>query len=896
MVKRTIVLVCIIVASLGGLLILSPLVRNASVQENATLATLPTDAILIARVNNWKGLLEQQRSLDTLWSLLGYSDPGRLVRRLSHAFDSLRVENPDMFASVSPNECALSWHAMGQKSLSALVVFQLHNAIKAEEVMGALYPSAIPIASQAYAGTKIVSFTFDERNNTQTWHAASKANLCYIASSRILLENALRMPTAEHNLLDEAGFARVVQSSSNHVAWNAFLQLPRYAPHVAPQLNGIWQRLVRESAQWCTWLELDISEEGSALSVQGVSLVEKEKKNTSNKYADAKSTALSSPSLLPETCPVFFRWGDRNSERLHTQIATQSSNTNSLSQTLIAKAEIQELTLAWEEQSGLGSWLVVVAPRSTSHAFGTIRTELSTGDAHSHLQSLRIDSETELSIATSAHPDYFQRHFGTPFSKEVGKYYAVVDRYIVFSSNIKTIERVALAKARGQTLEASAHWKDIKDQLQSQCNFMYYSSPCQRKDFSSLFFSTQSVLRTGRGARLSNSLAGIVLQVSGAGKILFYNGIFQQSKSLALSSVVATGWETRLEGNVVGRPICVTNHNTKALEVLVQDTNGKLYLINAEGRVLWRAQLEGEILGSPRQVDLFHNNKLQYIFCTRNKLYAVDRNGNMVDGFPVRLPAETYSPLAIFDYEGKRDYRFVVSCSNRRIYMYDRTGKRIMGFTPPQMETSTHHPLVWFSSHEKDYIVACDSSRIYFLNRRGEERLRTKRSVARAHGAPLGVEFGISPRVVTVSEEGELCIINTVDGDVRRVAVPSWQRGSTGHLTDLNGDGVLELIYTRGKELIAVNQLGNIIYRTTFDGELDDWVQTFRFSDHDIRIGVYSASAQKLWLVNASGNISVGYPLDGNSPFSIGTLVKGRGIFNLLVGKENTVKNYEIKP
>ena len=330
--------------------------------------------------------------------------------------------------------------------------------------------------------------------------------------------------------------------------------------------------------------------------------------------------------------------------------------------------------------------------------------------------------------------------------------------------------------------------------------------------------------------------------------------------------------------------------------MLLQDENGKLYLLNAEGRILWRAQLEGEILGSPRQVDLYRNNKLQYVFCTKNKLYAVDRNGNMVDGFPVRLPAETFAPLAIFDYEGKRDYRFVVSCANRRIYMYDRTGRRVEGFAPPQMETSTNHPLVWFSSRDKDYIVACDSSRLYFLNRRGEERLRTKSSVSRAYGAPLSVEFGNSPRIVTVSEEGDLCVISAADGDVRRIAIPSWRSASTGMLTDLNGDGVLELVYTRGKELIAVNQLGNIVYRTTFDGELGNWLQTFRFSEQDVRVGIFSPSLQRIWLVNASGNVSAGYPLEGNSPFSIGAFVRGQGVFNLLVGKGNALKNYEVKP
>lgn len=895
--KRIGILVAIVVVSLGGLLIISPLVRNASIQENAALGVIPPDALLIARINQWRNLREQQRESDTLWALLRASDPGRLLQQLAVAMDSLRVEDSELFNTVVAGESCVSWHLMGKKALSPLLVLQMStNNSNPEQLFAALMPKAVPIASQVYAGTKITSFTLDEKTNQQAWHAATKANLCFFSTSRVLLENALRMQTAEHSLLQEPDFVRTLESSSRNAPWNVFIQLPSYVPYVAPLLNGLWQRLVAEAARWTTWVGLDIVRDGNALTLQGLSLLQKERKLTSNRYADAKHSQLMAPNILPVTVPVFFRWGDRNPEQLYAQLSGVASQNLQKKTPLLVQAEIQELTLAWDEQNGAGTWVVILAPRSTSHALGIFRSELSDKSVHETLQRLQLDKDTELIICPSAHPEYFLQHFGTLFPKDVGRFYAIVDRYIVFANSPQVIERLALAKRRAATLSETKQWKEMSEQLQSQCNFMFYSSPYQRRDFSGLFFSQKSHLQKGHTAQLANSLAGIAIQISGAGKILFYNAFFQQSKSQysAMKSDAQTSWDLLLEAPMLGRPIFVTNHNTHEQEVLVQDESGKLYLVNKLGRILWRAQLEGQICGEPKQVDLFRNEKLQYVFCTRNKLYAVDRNGNMVEGFPVRLPAETYAPLAVFDYEGKRDYRFVVTCANRHSYMYDRMGKLVTGFRPPQTETATTHPLVWFTSRGKDYIVVCDSNRMYFLDRRGEERLRTQSSVARASGAPLGVEFGTDPKVLTVDREGALCAVRMVDGTVTRNRLPAWGNSSKGVWIDLDKDGKLDIVYTHGKELIAADREGRELFRQEFDAQLGEWLHVFRFAGDEIRLGVYAPSAQRVWLLTQTGEIVKGYPLEGASPFSIGSFMRSPSVFKLVTGEERILHCYEL--
>jgi hypothetical protein len=90
---------------------------------------------------------------------------------------------------------------------------------------------------------------------------------------------------------------------------------------------------------------------------------------------------------------------------------------------------------------------------------------------------------------------------------------------------------------------------------------------------------------------------------------------------------------------------------TREKEILVQDKLNNLYLINNMGRVVWKYPLEAPILGEIAQIDLFKNNKLQYLFNTTHKIHLLDRNANPVANYPISLPATATNGLTVYDYD-----------------------------------------------------------------------------------------------------------------------------------------------------------------------------------------------------------------------------------------------------
>ena len=133
---------------------------------------------------------------------------------------------------------------------------------------------------------------------------------------------------------------------------------------------------------------------------------------------------------------------------------------------------------------------------------------------------------------------------------------------------------------------------------------------------------------------------------------------------------VSTIFSTKIQGKILKDPHFVTNHITKDREIAVQDEKYNLYLISNQGKVLWKKKLAGKILGQIKQVDLYKNGRLQLIFVTENRLYVLDRNGKEVKPYPKIFKDKITRPLAIYDYDNNKNYRFLIT-QGKELLMYD---------------------------------------------------------------------------------------------------------------------------------------------------------------------------------------------------------------------------------
>ena len=183
----------------------------------------------------------------------------------------------------------------------------------------------------------------------------------------------------------------------------------------------------------------------------------------------------------------------------------------------------------------------------------------------------------------------------------------------------------------------------------------------------------------------------------------------------------------------------VKSHVSQANEILVQDSLNDLNLVSMEGKVLWKIPIGGQIASDIQQIDFYNNGKLQYIFATHDVIHIIDRLGNYVPPYPLHLDGKDIKHLSVLDYDRSKRYRFLITEENGKLWMYDKAGNNLDGWTPRDVGSALMTPPQHHRIKGKDYILAIRKDGVVHLyNRRGE---MLKNFPLDIQGTPMGDYF-----------------------------------------------------------------------------------------------------------------------------------------------------------
>ncbi len=183
----------------------------------------------------------------------------------------------------------------------------------------------------------------------------------------------------------------------------------------------------------------------------------------------------------------------------------------------------------------------------------------------------------------------------------------------------------------------------------------------------------------------------------------------------------------------------VKSHVSQANEILIQDSLNDLSLVTMEGKVLWKIPVGDQITSDIEQIDFYANGKLQYLFATHDAIHIIDRLGNYVPRYPLYLKGKDIADLSVVDYDRSKRYRFLVSERDGKLWMYDKSGNNLEGWTPREAGAALMAPPRHHRIKGKDYIIAIRKDGIVNLyNRRGE---MMKKFPLDVQGTPMGDYF-----------------------------------------------------------------------------------------------------------------------------------------------------------
>lgn len=182
--------------------------------------------------------------------------------------------------------------------------------------------------------------------------------------------------------------------------------------------------------------------------------------------------------------------------------------------------------------------------------------------------------------------------------------------------------------------------------------------------------------------------------------------------------------EVVLDDAPVQDPLLLKDHRTGELKVIVADRSGNLYSLTQRGGPEWKMASREVPASVLMVIDLYRNGREQCLFLGQSMIHLVQADGQYVKGYPVRLPTNFESGLAVFDYEGNGNYRLLYRDVNGKLVNVDIAGNPVAGWTSPAVAPSDR-PVTWMKINGLDFLCVTDASgALSALDRRGKERFR----------------------------------------------------------------------------------------------------------------------------------------------------------------------------
>lgn len=304
------------------------------------------------------------------------------------------------------------------------------------------------------------------------------------------------------------------------------------------------------------------------------------------------------------------------------------------------------------------------------------------------------------------------------------QYACVHNDLLLCFSDFMALEQYLQSIANSTMINKDAEFMEYaNDNLAQACNIMRYNN-------TALLIPDKDAYII-RAKELVNS-ENAISHISVTGKN--YKNLMQVRVNLSHAQQKSTDanmqsslWSFNADSSVINSAYVFTNHLTQENELCFQDNAKQLYLISSTGNLIWKKKLNEIITSDIYTVDIFKNGKLQMLFNTENYLHLLDRNGNYVQGYPVKLPAKITSNITLLDYENNKDYRIFLACANKYIYNFSLYGIKMEGFTPLKTDAIVELPVHYIKVGQSDYLITIDNKgKIYAFSRKGEGRIDFK--------------------------------------------------------------------------------------------------------------------------------------------------------------------------
>ncbi len=453
-------------------------------------------------------------------------------------------------------------------------------------------------------------------------------------------------------------------------------------------------------------------------------------------------------------------------------------------------------------------------------------------------------------IIALQNPDFLNERFNPLVTAFNANFFTIINNAFIFSGDQEDLKTIISNYKIGNTFNKTPIYTTLKETLAQESNVLFVARANKLNTIFKTKFSTDFSKMLKKASTANHAFAA---QIIAEKKFYHTNITFKKNEQKASKPIITSLFSLELPNTIVTRPQFVTNHVNKQKDIIVQDENNILYLISKTGKIRWKKQLSSLVQGKIHQVDIFKNGRLQFAFTTNNQFIVLDRNGKELKKFTKTFDGGNLNPLAVFDYEKKKDYRFVIT-QNNKVFMYNSKATTVKGFKYKKAKKSIIAAPKHFTIAKKDYLVfKLKDGTLKILNRTGKDRVKVKEKIAFSDNEV----FLYKNKFTLTDKKGILYRIDTKGKITKTNFNLSSDHGmyATAKTLALMNDNVLTI---KGKK--ATLELGVYTHPKIF------------YINNKIYVSVTDLQTGKVYLFNSQAKPIVDTPIFGSTPIDLANI------------------------
>ena len=914
-------------------------------RKNSPLEAIPQNAAMIMELKQPEDMWSELSVNSGVWRELTKFETFSKINSDIIFLDSLFKKNDCTKDLISDNTIFLSFHFLKDNTCGVLYFTSLSGnckKIKVEDFIKQAFKSKTIFIDKSFNGATITEVAFADYK--KFYYTVSKdIFICSFNSS--LIESAINQQKSGISVLNDNGFINVSETAGKKVNANIYINYKFFPQLFSSILSDDYKKKIANLTGFADWSAFDISVKNDLIMFNGFLNANDSTRNFISSFAGQESHNMAMLDVIPSSTASFVYYGFSDFDKWHKLYLQYLSKNGKISSynTKISKFNSQYKT---NIEKDICSWigkemaLVVTEPSDSdvsSNMYAVIKANNITNaitllSAQSQLQSQKaekpkkeknerkerkdkkgkkkktkenekVNEKKQIDIPVEINNNKIYEYnvsgalpalFGSLFDGVSGKYYAIIDDYVIFGNSINSLNLFLKDHADDKTLRDNNDYVSFSKNISVESNLYLYCNI--KKSLGVLLnYVNKNIFKSlSSNLELFKNFDAFACQLKSSGK-LFYGNICLRTNTSTTDESTAL-WASKLDTAIFISPQVVTDVSGRSKKIIAFDGSSNMYLIEKDGMIKWKIQLKEKPLSKVFVVDINKNGKSEYVFNTQSYIYCIDGDGKNVENFPLQLSDASTEPMTVVDIANNKDYRFIVPSKNK-ILNFLKNGSPNKGWTFTSAKNNICKEVAYIKFNGIDYFITTDiDGNLYVLDKKGNEKIKMKSAIKVAQNSNfyfVKSDKNNKAEILTTDYSGSLVFI-TSSGQPEIKTISKFSPFHYFLFEDINNNNQKEYVFIDNNKLSEFNSDLKQTCSFTAPAAISDIPIIYKEANNKSSIGFVCSKINKIYLVKPDGSLHEGFPMTGSTAFSI-TNLNNDGALNLIVGYDRTIYNYSLK-